>query len=192
MPKISKEAKAQRRRQIIEAAKTCFSQRGFEQTSIDDVCEYANLSKGAVYLYFKTKDELIWAIIDAQAERLRMFTADKTASELLRVLRDLIQSGLQDSDGMRLEFYTIVRAFSDPTTRSKYLGNINTIRGALLDVVEQMTSSGTVANRYGNEAAVDLLETMLLGLMMRCVFPELAPRADQLTLMLELLLQERA
>jgi len=188
MPKISPEAKAERRSQILEAAKICFARKGYEQASIDDVCECAGLSKGAVYLYFKSKDELIWAIIDSQADLLRGFTSDKGADEIIQAVQDLVGSGLQNTGGMRIEFYTILRAFSDPIVRDKYLANIEILRSALLNAVDHLASSGAATLTYEKDATVELLETLLLGLVMRSVFPEIAPRTNQLEMMFQMLL----
>ena len=45
----------------MDAAKACFSRQGFHQTSIQDICQEAALSAGAVYKYFSSKDHIIAA-----------------------------------------------------------------------------------------------------------------------------------
>jgi AcrR family transcriptional regulator len=62
MPKVSEEHLAARRRQILDAALTCFSRRGFHQTAMQDIFEESGLSPGAVYRYFKGKEEIVEAI----------------------------------------------------------------------------------------------------------------------------------
>lgn len=62
MPRVSDEHLAARREQILDAARKCFLRDGFHTTSIQDVIAEAGLSVGAVYRYFKSKDELIRAI----------------------------------------------------------------------------------------------------------------------------------
>jgi AcrR family transcriptional regulator len=52
----------QRRNDIIDAAETVFFSNGLEAASMDDVAETAELSKGTLYLYFKSKEELYLAI----------------------------------------------------------------------------------------------------------------------------------
>ncbi len=52
----------QRRNAIIDAAERIFSARDFSGSSMDDVAEEAELSKGTLYLYFKSKDDLQFAI----------------------------------------------------------------------------------------------------------------------------------
>lgn len=58
-PDVSEE----RRAQILEAAMTVFAQQGFDQARMDDIAQEVGLSKGALYLYFKSKDAIISAIL---------------------------------------------------------------------------------------------------------------------------------
>ncbi|MHB8896387.1 MAG: TetR/AcrR family transcriptional regulator, partial [Candidatus Geothermincolia bacterium] len=55
--------KLQRRTSIIDAAKELFSQKGYQATTMDEIAEKAELSKGAVYLYFESKDDLYVSLI---------------------------------------------------------------------------------------------------------------------------------
>jgi len=54
--------KEQRRNNIIDAAEKVFFSRGLDAATMDDVAEEAELSKGTLYLYFKSKEELYLAI----------------------------------------------------------------------------------------------------------------------------------
>lgn len=62
MPKPSGEEK--RRREILQAARGCFSQRGYHDTTMDEVATAAHLSKALIYDYFKNKQELFLAVLD--------------------------------------------------------------------------------------------------------------------------------
>ena len=62
VPRVSEEHLAARRRQILDAARVRFARDGFHATSMQDVVIESGLSMGAVYRYFKSKDELIEAI----------------------------------------------------------------------------------------------------------------------------------
>ncbi len=62
MPKVTDAHRESRREQILVAAWKCFSRNGFHSTSMADVIREANLSAGAVYLYFRSKDEIIVAV----------------------------------------------------------------------------------------------------------------------------------
>jgi len=54
----------ERRRQILEAAMTCFAQKGYHLTTMDDIAAELPFSKGLLYYYFKTKRELFLAIME--------------------------------------------------------------------------------------------------------------------------------
>lgn len=59
------DTKERRRRRILQAATELFMQQGYRKTSMDEVARRAGVAKGTVYLYFRTKAELMTqAIVD--------------------------------------------------------------------------------------------------------------------------------
>ena len=52
----------QRRKDIINAAEHIFFSRGFDNATMDEVADMAELSKGTLYLYFKSKEDLQFAL----------------------------------------------------------------------------------------------------------------------------------
>lgn len=56
--------------QIINVATMLFAQRGFENTTVDQICSEAKVSKGLVYHHFKTKNDLLRALFSATTERM--------------------------------------------------------------------------------------------------------------------------
>ncbi|MGX1883033.1 TetR/AcrR family transcriptional regulator [Streptomyces sp. NPDC055287] len=62
MARVSQEHLDARRRQILDGATRCFARNGFHATSMQDILREADLSAGAVYRYFRSKEELIQAI----------------------------------------------------------------------------------------------------------------------------------
>ena len=63
--------KAQRRDEILAAAKAVFADRGFHATTIADVARAAGISYGSIYWYFESKDALFHALMDHQEQALR-------------------------------------------------------------------------------------------------------------------------
>lgn len=53
-----------RRRQILDAAITCFRRRGFHQATMQEICAEAQISAGALYRYFSSKADIIAAIAE--------------------------------------------------------------------------------------------------------------------------------
>ena len=77
------------RQDIIEAADTLFYQRGFEHTSFADIAETVGISRGNFYYHFKTKDEILDAVIaqrvsDRQQMLDRWQVSGQTPSERVR------------------------------------------------------------------------------------------------------------
>jgi AcrR family transcriptional regulator len=92
-----------KRRQIMDGARTIFLSAGFDGASMNDIAREAGVSKGTLYAYFTSKDELFEAIIRAEkaqyAERLCVF---KREGDVRDMLTDF---------GVRL-----IRRMSDPGT----------------------------------------------------------------------------
>ncbi len=62
MPKVSQQHLDARRAEIVAAAGRCFARQGFHATTMQDVLRESGLSVGAVYRYFRSKNELIVAV----------------------------------------------------------------------------------------------------------------------------------
>ena len=70
MPKVSQEHLDARKEQIVMAAMVCFAENGVHPTTIQDICHQANLSAGAVYRYFKSKEEIVAAVAETGREMI--------------------------------------------------------------------------------------------------------------------------
>ncbi|MCP4310493.1 MAG: TetR/AcrR family transcriptional regulator [Bacteroidetes bacterium] len=70
--------KQQRKEEIIEAAEQVFFSKGFEQSTMDDIAMKAELSKGTLYLYFKSKEDLHMAVARRAIILLRSITLKAT------------------------------------------------------------------------------------------------------------------
>src|ERR1051325_7831044 len=56
--------KAERPGEIVQAAMQVFAEKGFAAARLDDIARLAGVSKGALYLYFETKEDLFRAVVD--------------------------------------------------------------------------------------------------------------------------------
>jgi len=83
-PDVSEE----RKEQILDAAAIVFSQQGFANARMDDIVDQSGLSKGALYWYFKSKDDIILALMhrffDQDIDGMEdLLESDKPAREIL-------------------------------------------------------------------------------------------------------------
>ena len=67
--RIVKEAEV-RRNEILDAAEELFGSRGFDQTSTNDILERVGIARGTLYYHFRSKEEILDAMIARMADRL--------------------------------------------------------------------------------------------------------------------------
>lgn len=90
MPRVSEEHLERRRQQILDAAQLCFGRKGFHETSMQDVFAESGLSAGAVYRYFKSKNDIVQALATQTMGQLRAKLVDAIATDPLPTPADLV------------------------------------------------------------------------------------------------------
>lgn len=81
----------QRKTQILEAARRVFSKRPYEEVSVREIAKKAALSVGGVYWYFKSKEEILAALLRQNAENnivliQRLLEADAPVTSRLQII----------------------------------------------------------------------------------------------------------
>ena len=155
MPKISDDQRQARRDQILSAAWKCFSRRGIHATSMEEIIREANLSAGAVYLYYKGKDELILAAISIYIQELRVLLLPILLREepfppaaFVRELTKAIVSHTQRND-LDLNVVALMvwsEAQSNPGAKELLAGAQLKYRDELTAVVRKWQKSGDIAS----------------------------------------------
>jgi len=69
--KFTQEYRTELKKKIMQAAIEIFAKNGFDRTRMEDIAMAAGLAKGTLYLYFKNKEDLFYAICDHNLEELR-------------------------------------------------------------------------------------------------------------------------
>lgn len=87
---MRKEAEV-RKNEILDAADELFGKKGFDGTSTNDILERVGIARGTLYHHFKSKEEIMDALIERYSERLlgaaREVAADKTIPIVDRIIR---------------------------------------------------------------------------------------------------------
>ena len=118
----------ERRRQIIAAAATLFSRKGFRGTTTREIAGAVGVSEAMLFKHFATKEELYAAIIEAKSHGRRVLDAAVQAAEreddaeVLRTLaREMIERTQADPTLMRLTFFSALEghALSEIMFRSR-------------------------------------------------------------------------
>jgi AcrR family transcriptional regulator len=151
----------ERRRQLLDIAQRLFLKQGYEETSVSEIVRAAGLSQGAFYYYFKSKMEILIALVD------RIL-----GDELQKTLDELVER--EDMDVIE-KIYELNRYLTDQALRSReFVGFLHEERNAHLHLkieqkmfplvvppttrlIEQGVAEGVFSTRYPREAAVALL-----------------------------------
>jgi len=163
---------AERRDQILDTAEDVFAQRGFDEARMDDIAEHSGLSKGAIYWYFKKKDDIIAALLD-RVFRRSIDSMRAAAARPIAVLDRLALIGEQTSRDFEsmsrlmpiaLEFYSV--ALRQKKVRRHLAEMYDEMLAILVPLIEEGVRSGELDDVDPRQAATLLLATYAgLGLV---------------------------
>ena len=102
-----KSVKIQKRKKIIDKAWELFIKNGYEETKVEDITRELEISKGSFYIYFATKDELLYEILEKIKKKIiNVLGAIDISQQLDKVLEDYVRakmnSAVQLLNNMRL------------------------------------------------------------------------------------------
>ncbi len=143
MPKLKPEEAEHRRREIIEAARSCFLRNGFHQTTTDEICHEAAVTPGGLYHYFDSKDDIISAVVmDTARTRVgRVKSMTDGATDVRSAFREMVAF-----------FYQVIR---DPDLDTRTRLDIEIWAEALHnDKLAAMTQDGLALRRQWLEALI--------------------------------------
>jgi AcrR family transcriptional regulator len=96
---IPRSARAERTRQrLLDAAGTCFAETGFAKTTVEEVARTAGVSKGLVYHHFRSKDDVLRAVLDRALEQWEELTGSAVINgqpDFVPALRRMAHSTLR-------------------------------------------------------------------------------------------------
>lgn len=107
-----------KKERVIEAAKTLFSKKGFDKTSMSEICDLANVSKGLVYHHFTSKDEILKEIFLLTTERMKGMNQLNLESSASSQLLALIESFFIHLENDKANFQLNLNMMFQPTSRA--------------------------------------------------------------------------
>jgi AcrR family transcriptional regulator len=174
MPRITDERREERREQVLEAARACLQDHGLEAVSMEMIIARSGLSTGAVYGYFKGKEQIINAVIaegTAQmAEDLApiLMNPDPPAlpefmGQVLDVIVNFGRHKRGGIDRLMVSLHGWSHSQSDPAlkaaTRASYAG----LRHLFAEAVRRWQSNDKFDSAADPEAVAELLTSITLG-----------------------------
>ncbi|TWE01085.1 TetR family transcriptional regulator [Neobacillus bataviensis] len=137
---------------IMEKALELFAKQGFEATSVQQITEHCGISKGAFYLSFKSKDELILALIDyfmnQMTSDIDYVVRNTNMEELLyKFYFTIFQTSYQHSDFARLLMKEQSHTFNnDLLVKMHYYDRL--LDHTILYMVDQLYGKAVTETKY--------------------------------------------
>lgn len=178
-----------RRGQILEAATSVFARFGVHSARMDDIAEEAGLSKGAVYWYFKSKDEIIKSILEMYLNRELQGLHDLvgrsgSVEDRLMLMADHLITELEQYGSVMpiaYEFYALSTRESD--IRKSLDAYFQRFINIYEDLIVQGIKRGEIQKVDPNEAATSIL-ALLEGLTLLWIVGVLKFDIDKLGLLI--------
>jgi AcrR family transcriptional regulator len=179
--------KEDRPQEITAAAFDAFAEKGYAATKVEDVAKRAGVSKGLLYLYFKTKEELFKAVVRSvviprvDALVSEVGESDMTAERFIRgpMLEFMKQvPGSPVSVVIRL---LISEAPKHPDLVQFYWDNVASRGlGALQQLIERGVQNGEFRRTAVNELPQLLLAPVMMSVVWGLVFADRSLDTDKL------------
>jgi TetR/AcrR family transcriptional regulator, transcriptional repressor of aconitase len=174
MPRLTDERREARREQILEAARACLQEHGLEAVSMEMIIARSGLSTGAVYGYFKGKDQIIKAMVaDGTAAMGRhlapvLATAEppplpQFAEQILHAVAEFGQDKPGGIDRLLVSLHGWSHSQTDPELKAATRAAYRRLRELLAGAVRRWQEAGTFDPGADPDGVAQLLQSIILG-----------------------------
>lgn len=159
--------KAERREAILDAAARVFGERGAAVATMEEVAEAAEVSKGTLYLYFQSKDDLSVALthrpLDAVLERFASLRDDDSLDGetlLRRLIETHAEVVMANAGSFRFAMASLWSQQPAEQSGSGYIDRIRTLRDTYVTALERGQADGSLRDDFDvHEVSVALWAT---------------------------------
>lgn len=142
---------------ILDTARKLFIQKGYENTTIQDIVnELKDLSKGAIYYHFKSKEEIINAVVSHYFSDNSPFDAiDQSSLNGLDKIRQVFLANMKyNTQQPRELFHAASNLLKNPKFLSQYLKETITYAACVLQgYIEEGNNDGSLSIKYPKQTA---------------------------------------
>ena len=170
--------------QILDAATVVFARSGVHQSSMDDIAREVGLSKGSLYVYFESKDDIIAAIqerlLNVDLKALQSFlTASGPASQrLLLLTQHMAQEAERLSPMLSIRYELYAAAVRSASVRQAYEEYFKAHREIVADLIHQGIEGGEFRDTDVQDAAIAVM-AVYQGLILLSAMEPQAVKLDQ-------------
>ena len=138
------EKSAQKKKYILDTARKVFVEKGFKSVTMKDIVEACEISRGGLYLYFESTDQILMEVLQMEADETddvftEQIAREDTAADILTLfLKEQKKELLQNKDNLTVAVYEYFFAHK-PTDKNNMLRRQF---DAGVKVIEKLIESG--------------------------------------------------
>lgn len=167
MPRVVAGYKEEARRTILETAAGVFAQKGYTDAKMEDIAKQLGVSKGAVYQYFDSKDELFQELCGAAAKMVEeRLQAAFGGPDLRRAAKRYMDSELErfQKRGV-LMFEAFAQAPRDEEISALIRKNYATVLGVMTRFLDSLKERGTLEQEMDSIDVAEMLIALRHGVL---------------------------
>lgn len=155
-PNVTEERKSQ----ILNAAEGVFTKKGFDEARMDDIAEETGLSKGTLYNYFKSKEDLVIAILDRifmgafQQFEAPENTEENATAAIWRFTEEAIRDYLKMLRMLPIAYEFLALAFRNKVVQKALKQYFNVYMDALVPLIQRGIDIGEFRKVDAQEVAI--------------------------------------
>jgi AcrR family transcriptional regulator len=161
MPKISDERRTERREQILDGARRCFAEHGYEGATVARLEREIGLSRGAIFNYFPSKEDLFLELSSRDTKRVSEVFLDQG---LEGVLHEILEF---DPSWLSVYLELVRRARTDPAFRERLDRRETEFVMANRARVEEAQRAGEIRDDLDPKSLGIFVNLVLHGLMIQ-------------------------
>jgi len=168
--------KENKRVRILEAAKVVFSEDGYHGATVDRIAERAGVAKGTVYLYFTSKTELFWGVVEYGFSIIE--ESIKKAMEEIDDPMERIEKGVfsfaEYMEKNKELFLTLMYeppSLKIPEMRKRFIKRMRKIQKIIEDVIEEGIEK-KIFKPINKNVIASVVMGMVRGVVFRNIFLE--------------------
>lgn len=178
MPKITTQHEQAQKERIVEGAASIFADYGYRQTTMDQICQALQLSKGAIYVYFKSKEDLFISVLQSIYDR--RFTILSTAFQAEDTVPVKFEKMLNPLGGLvDRSDYVFIRLWLEGFLESEHIPELQAIKtnsrrqftALLYGLLQEAQLAGQISPNLDLSSVTSALMAVSDGLMLHSLVP---------------------
>jgi AcrR family transcriptional regulator len=172
MPKITEERRSERVEQILDGARRCFAEHGYEGATVAKLEAEVGLSRGAIFNYFPSKEELFVELAVRDSARMSELLISGGLEAVVREVVELDPAWLS----VYLELFRRVR--NDPDFRARIEARQKSVAPANKAWIEEAQGEGELRDDITAKQLGTFVNLVLNGLALMRASGEELPATD--------------